>query len=90
MQVRKMRLLRLKYQISLPELAQFCGISPQRISEIELNPDVRLDRHTAAKVNDAFASAVEQRYATLEQLESEYHKHKDTLLDCVEETTYEL
>ena len=37
MQVRKMRLLRHKHQITRPELGRACALSPQRISEIELS-----------------------------------------------------
>ena len=37
MLVRKMRLLRHKHHINLTDLSRFCGLSPQRLSEIELN-----------------------------------------------------
>lgn len=90
MLVRKMRILRMKYQITLPELARYCGLSPQRISEIELNAEVILDEATAVKVTGAFSDVIMQRRFMMEHLESAYLKHKDTLLDAVEETTYEL
>ena len=48
MQVRKMRLLRHKYGISNPDLSRICGLSPQRISEIELSGEelALIDRYS--------------------------------------------
>ncbi len=37
MHVRKLRVLRLKYHISLTELSQTSGLSSQRISQLELS-----------------------------------------------------
>lgn len=90
MKVRKMRLLRIKHQISLSELARFCGVSPQHISEIELNAEPKLRKETSAKLLAAFSKAIEERNNEMVGLQQDFLNHKDTLMEGVEETTYEL
>ncbi len=90
MKVRKMRLFRIKHRISLSELARFCGVSSQYISEIELNPEPKLGKETSARLLAAFSSVVEERNHGLMCLQQDFLNCKDTLLDAVEETTYEL
>ena len=90
MRARKMRLLRIKYQISRLELGEVCGLSPQRISEIELNAEPEATEETLIKVQSAFAAVIERRRRALEALEQDFANHKKTLLEGVEETTYEL
>ena len=88
--VRKIRLFRNKYQIPLPEIAAACGISPQRVSEIELNPGSVLRPETQAKLNAGFDRVVEQRRIGWKELYQDYQWHRDTLLEGVEEARYEL
>ena len=90
MQVRKMRILRLKYDISLADLASSCGVSSQRISEIELNTDVSVTRGTAEMVKKGFARFIAARQSRIHQLHQDFECHKDALMDCVEEIGYEL
>ena len=90
MQVRKMRILRLKYDISLAELASSCGVSSQRISEIELKADVSVTRGTAEMVKKGFARLIAARQSMIHQLHQDFECHKDALMDCVEEIGYEL
>ena len=90
MKVRKMRLFRIKHRISLSELARFCGVSSQYISEIELNPEPKLGKETSAKLLAAFSSVIEERDREMVCLQQDFLNCKDTLLDAVEETTYEL
>lgn len=88
--VRKMRLLRKKHQIPLSELARFFGKPIQRINEIELNAEPKLRKDTRAKLLAAYSSIIEERKQDVLGLEQDYLKHKDTLMEGVEETTYEL
>lgn len=90
MQMRKMRLLRMKYQISQSELGEACGLSQQRINELELKTKPETTGETLTKIQDAFASIIERRRRTLEALEQDFANHEKTLLEGVEETTYEL
>lgn len=89
MQARKVRILRRKYHISLAELAAACGFSEQRISEIELSTDP-LTPAMAAKINAGLEKLMEQHQLRLLHLNQDYERHKDTLLDPVEEIGYEL
>lgn len=90
MKVRKMRLFRIKHRISLSELARFCGVSSQYISEIELNPEPKLGKETSARLLAAFSSVIKDRDREMVSLQQDFLNCKDTLLDAVEETTYEL
>ena len=90
MQVRKMRILRLKYHISMAELASACGISGPRICEIELRTDSEVTPNTAVKIADAFARIAEEKRGELQLLCRDLKRHKNSLMDCVEEIGYEL
>ena len=90
MQVRKMRILRQKYGISLTEIARACGVSKQRVSQIELITDRSVELETAGKIIRAFAGIAQRRRTEYQNLERDFTNHKATLLDCVEEDGYEL
>jgi len=90
MEVRKMRLLRHKYGISCRELVKACGLTTQRIYDIELNANVELEAETKAKIKAGFAAVIAKRRLALTNFEQDYEAHQETLLDAVEETTYEL
>ena len=44
MKVRKFRILRLRHHVSMVELGRACGVSAQRISELELSENNRRRR----------------------------------------------
>ena len=89
MQVKKMRLLRHKHRITRPELGRACGLSPQRISEIELSVD-KPTPATEEKLWRAFYAVAEQRRANLLSLTGDLARHGGSLFDPVEEAGYEL
>lgn len=64
------RTLRLRYGISLAELADAAGISPQLISKIELEPRRQTPGHEK-RLKRAFAVIIDRRRARLDALESE-------------------
>jgi len=89
MLVRKMRLLRHKYNISRNELAEECGLSPQRISEIELG-EAALSLETKKKLERAFSYVHYRRLQNCSALREDLFSNLETLFDPVEETIYEL
>lgn len=89
MQIRKMRILRMKYDISCVELGRACGLSAQRISELELG-DGSVETATKEKIQLAFLNVLTQRTETLCRLTQDYVRWQDDLMDMVEETAYEL
>ena len=89
MKARKIRLLRKKYRISLTELADACGLSEQRLSEIELGV-TPLSPATTIKIQSGFEKLMEQHREMLLHLNQDYAKHRETLSEPVEEIGYEL
>ncbi len=89
MLVRKMRLLRHKHHIYLTDLSRFCGLSPQRLSEIELNVEGLLPA-TEEKVRQALYAAAGQREAELSSLRSDLERYGDSLFETVKESDYAL
>ena len=89
MQVRKLRLLRLKYRISLMELSRTTGLTPQRISEIELNAGNMQDA-TVQKLVEGIEQVIFQRQKDLTALQNDFQLHKDTLMEMVGEADYGL
>ena len=65
MKVRKMRILRHKYHISRKDLATLCGVSPQRISRIELEDYFGLESGMAKRIRDAFETIIAERKSEL-------------------------
>ena len=88
-QVRKMRLLRKKHHISLTDIGRFCGISKQRVQEIEMGYKP-VSEDTAGRIADTFARIMEQRQAACRELYRDFQCHRETLMERVEEETYEL
>lgn len=64
------RALRLRYGISLAELADAAGLSPQLISKIELEPQRQTTGHEK-RLKRAFAALIDRRRARLDALETE-------------------
>ena len=90
MKVRKMRLLRLKSGVLRRDLGELWGLSPQRISEIELNPAPEVSDDTQRRLKSAFKMLIEQRQKQMDDLRHDYMDMESSLLEGVEETTYEL
>ncbi len=89
MKVRKMRLLRMKHNISCPELGKSVGLSPQRISELELG-NTSVEYATIEKIQAAFCAVIDTRTEALHTLMKDYAKYKHDLVNVVEEQSYEL
>lgn len=89
MQVRKLRLLRLKYRISLMELSRTTGLTPQRISEIELNAGNMQDA-TVQKLVEGIEQVIFQRQKDHTALQNDFLLHKNTLMEMVGEADYGL
>ena len=89
MRVRKLRLLRLKYHISLVELSRASGLTPQRISELELGSGNTL-AVTEKKLLDGLAVVIQEREKSQIALQHDYLQYKDTLMELVGETDYAL
>lgn len=89
MQVRKLRLLRLKYHISLVELGRTSGLTPQRISELELSTGKTMDA-TAQKLLNGIEQIIQQRQQEHDALENDYLCYKDSLMELVGVADYGL
>ena len=89
MKARKMRLLRIRHGITRQELGDACGLSAQRISELEFSLG-QLRPETEQKVRQGFAFVIRKRRVELIELEQDYKKCKSTLLTPVEETDNDL
>ena len=89
MQVRKLRLLRLKYRISLMELSRVTGLTPQRVSEIELNAGTLQDA-TVQKLVEGIEQVILLRQKDHTALQYDFQLHKDTLMEMVGEADYGL
>ena len=84
-----MRFLKLIHHINLTDLSRFCGLSPQRLSEIELNVEGLLPA-TEEKVRQAFYAAADQREAELSSLRSDLERYGDSLFETIKESDYAL
>lgn len=75
----KLRVLRLKYRISLMELAKQGGLSNQQISHMELG-DIPRTNHKEQLAAAALSGVIAARRAALDGLEREYQASKGQLL----------
>ena len=89
MKVRKFRILRLRHQISMAELARVCGVSAQRISELELSESTP-EAETVQKIQNGFETIIAQRGEKLDTLRQDYDSCKNSLMERVGEYEYEL
>lgn len=85
----RLRALRLKYGISLDELAKKGGVSNQQFSRMELGL-IRSTPHKERLAETALLRVITARGAALAQLEWEYLNNRGHLLDPLEETEHEL
>ena len=87
MRVRKLRVLRLKYHISLTELSQASGLSSQRISQLELSTGHVTDG-TVQKLLNGLEQTISQRLQSQFALQTDFQKHRDSLMELVGETDH--
>lgn len=85
----RLRALRLKYGISLTELAKQVGVSNQHISRMELG-DVPRSEHKEQLAAAALNGVIAARRASLVGLEQEYQSSKGRLLMPMEGNDHEL
>ena len=84
MLVRKIRVLRLKYNITINELAQGAKRSPSWLSAVELGGS-SLREQTKETALRGFEEVIASRQRGLYALERDFHLHKDSLFDGVKE-----
>ena len=89
MKVRKFRILRLRHHVSMVELGQACGVSAQRISELELSEN-KPSAETVQKIQSGFESIIAQSGEKLGLLRQDYDSCKNSLMERVGEYEYEL
>ena len=89
MLVSKILLFRRKYGISRSELGAASGLSKQRIYEFETTVGYHMPA-TVEKLCHGLETIIERRKAGIASLSSDLEKHKTSLLDYVEENSYEL
>lgn len=89
MKVRKFRILRLRHHVSMVELGRACGLSAQRISELELSEGVP-EQETIQKIQNGFERILIERMEDAERLHLEYQRCRNALMQRVGEDEYEL
>ena len=89
MKVRKFRILRLRHHVSMVELGWACGLSAQRISELELSEGVP-EQETIQKIQNGFERILTERMEDAERLHLEYQRCRNALMQRVGEDEYEL
>ena len=89
MKVRKFRILRLRHHVSMVELGWACGVSAQRISELELSEN-KPSAETVQKIQSGFETIIAQRSEKLDTLRQDYDSCKNSLMERVGEYEYEL
>ena len=89
MKVRKFRILRLRHHVSMVELGRACGLSAQRISELELSEGVP-EQETIQKIQNGFERILTERMEDAERLHLEYQRCRNALMQHVGEDEYEL
>ena len=89
MKVRKFRILRLRHHVSMVELGRACGLSAQRISELELSEGVP-EQETIQKIQNGFERILTERMEDAERLHLDYQRCRNALMQRVGEDEYEL
>ena len=89
MKVRKFRILRLRHHVSMVELGRACGLSAQRISELELSEGVP-EQETIQKIQNGLERILTERMEDAERLHLEYQRCRNALMQRVGEDEYEL
>lgn len=89
MKVRVMRLLRQKHNILCSKIGEKCGVSQQRVNEIELS-EGPLRTSTKRKIRKAFFEVAQERERDSAAFLQDLARHSDVLFDSVEEYLYDL
>ena len=89
MKVRKFRILRLRHHVSMVELGRACGLSAQRISELELSEGAP-EQETIQKIQNGFERILTERMEDAERLHMDYQRCRNALMQRVGEDEYEL
>lgn len=89
MRVCKIKLIREKYRIPRSALARVCGMSEQRLCQLELD-GVPIRPTMAKRLCFGLEKIMWLRVTNASELAADIEKHRDTLTEYVEETTYEL
>lgn len=89
MKVRKIRLLRQKYGITCAELGKACGLSTQRVNQLEICED-NISEESIAKLTLALELVIRKRRFEDILLWGEYEMNKDRLFELVKENANEL
>ena len=89
MKVRKFGILRLRHHVSMVELGRACGLSAQRMSELELSEGVP-EQETIQKIQNGFERILTERMEDAERLHLEYQRCRNALMQRVGEDEYEL
>ena len=89
MKVRKFLIIRLRHHVSMVELGRACGLSAQRISELELSEGVP-EQETIQKIQNGFERILTERMEDAERLHLEYQRCRNALMQRVGEDEYEL
>ena len=78
-----LRILRLKYRITLNELAEAAGVSNQHLSYLERG-ETRASPEQQEKMAKAFAKLIEERDSSLYALSDDFIAYRDCLLTPME------
>lgn len=81
--VTRLRFLRIKYGISLAELAQKAGISPQQLSRIDLGKSCDFP-YQEKRITQALDDWLADQKSTMMALERDFSLYKGKLLELVE------
>ena len=84
MKQKRMRQLRDKYGISLRELERYSSLTPQRLSQIELDTRPVVPR-TKQHIETAFTDLIAARRQNISALEADFQTYRNNLLDFVDE-----
>ena len=79
---KRMRYLRLKHNISMPELSAHSTVSKQRLSQIELEEEAG-SKQLTEMLEKTFYRMIENRRSRLAALEFDFNLHRKHLLDFV-------
>jgi transcriptional regulator with XRE-family HTH domain len=87
--VTAIRLLRLRYGITLKEFAAAAGVSHQYISDVELGKYGR-NEGCALLMQKAFEKIIEQKSGRVSEFTADYAGRRNRLLDFIAEDEHEL
>ena len=87
-QTTKLRRFRLKYNIPLIAISERAGISNQQVSRLELGT-IRCTEENKARLVQAVETLIAESRELLDQMEQDFHHHREHLMDLLEVETEE-